>query len=347
MFVICSLVLLALVFTGSAFATTGDAKTDAAILKWVKVFQPSVLTEEEQIAEFEWFAKAAKDFKGIEIKSVAEGINTHKYEANFIAKAFREITGINLTHDIIGEGEIVDRVQRQIQTGVKLYDIYVNDADLIGTHLRLDSALNWTEYMAEEGEDITNPGLDLNDWLNPEYGQDYEGNQLQIPDQQFANLYWFRYDWFTDPTFMKEFKDKYGYDLGVPINWAAYEDIAEFFTGKTIDGQEVYGHMDYGKKSPSLGWRFTDAWLCIAGVGDKGLPNGIPVDEWGIRVNKDYIPVGASVERGGAANGPAAVYALQKYLDWLKDYAPPFASSMTWSEAGPVCSRGIIAQRPF
>ena len=347
MSVICSLVLLTLVFTGSAFATTGDAKTDAAILKWVKVFQPSVLTEEEQIAEFEWFVKAAKDFKGMEIKSVAEGIKTHKYEANVIAKAFREITGINLTHDIIGEGEIVDRVQRQIQTGVKLYDIYVNDADLIGTHLRLDSALNWTEYMAGEGKGVTNPGLDLNDWLNPEYGQDYEGNQLQIPDQQFANLYWFRYDWFTDPTFMKEFKDEYGYDLGVPINWAAYEDIAKFFTGKTIDGQEVYGHMDYGKKSPSLGWRFTDAWLCIAGVGDKGLPNGIPVDEWGIRVNEDYIPVGASVERGGAANGPAAVYALQKYLDWLKDYAPPFASSMTWSEAGPVCSRGIIAQRPF
>jgi len=66
-----------------------------------------------------------------------------------------------------------------------------------------------------------------------------KGNQLQIPDQQFANLYWFRYDWFTNPTFMKEFKDKYGYVLGVPINWAAYEDIAEFFTGKTIDGQKV------------------------------------------------------------------------------------------------------------
>jgi glycerol transport system substrate-binding protein len=22
----------------------------------------------------------------------------------------------------------------------------------------------------------------------------------------------------------------YGYDLGVPVNWSAYEDIAEFFT---------------------------------------------------------------------------------------------------------------------
>ncbi len=36
--------------------------------------------------------------------------------------------------------------------------------------------------------------------------------------------------------------------------------------------------MDYGKKDPSLGWRFTDAWLSMAGVGDKGIPNGKPVD---------------------------------------------------------------------
>ena len=51
--------------------------------------------------------------------------------------------------------------------------------------------------------------------------------------------------------------------------------------------------------------------------------------------------------RGGAVNGPAAVYALTKYVDWMKQYAPPFAASMTWSEAGPVPARGNIAQRVF
>ncbi len=51
------------------------------------------------------------------------------------------------------------------------------------------------------------------------------------------------------------------------MNWSAYEDIAEFFTNdiKEINGVKVYGHMDYGKKDPSLGWRFTDAWLSMAG----------------------------------------------------------------------------------
>ena len=169
-----------------------------------------------------------------------------------------------------------------------------------------------------------------------------------MPDQQFANLYWFRYDWFTNPEYKAKFKAKYGYDLGVPVNWSAYEDIAEFFTNdiKEINGVRVYGHMDYGKKDPSLGWRFTDAWLSMAGNGDKGIPNGLPVDEWGIRM-EGCRPVGSSVERGGDVNGPAAVYSIVKYLDWMKKYAPPQAQGMTFSESGPVPSQGNIAQQIF
>ncbi len=345
------LILPSFVFANGEGEAVTTESSNAAIEKWIDVFQPSVLSKDEQRKELEWFANAAKPYQGMEIKSCAEGINTHKWESEVLAKAFYEITGIKVTHDIIGEGEVVDRVQRQIQTGRKLYDIYVNDADLIGTHLRANSALNFNNYMIGEGAAVTNPMLDINDWLNPEFGQDYDGNQLQLPDQQFANLYWFRYDWFTDADIMKQFKAIYGYELGVPVNWAAYEDIANFFTNEvngngTINGEKVYGHMDYGKKSPSLGWRFTDAWLSIAGCGDKGIPNGLPVDEWGIRV-ENKIPKGSSVTRGGAVNSPAAIYALTKYVDWMKKFAPPYAASMTWSEAGPTPSRGNIAQRPF
>lgn len=169
-----------------------------------------------------------------------------------------------------------------------------------------------------------------------------------MPDQQFANLYWFRYDWFQRPDLRAAFLERYGYELGVPVNWSAYEDIAEFFSVhvKMLDGQPVYGHMDYGKKDPSLGWRFTDAWLSMAGAGDAGLPNGLPVDEWGIRV-EECRPVGSSVARGGATNGPAAVYSLQKYIDWLQRFAPPQAAGMTFSEAGPVPAQGQIAQQIF
>src|SRR3982075_3245716 len=104
--------------------------------------------------------------------------------------------------------------------------------------------------------------------------------------------------------------------------------------------------MDYGKKDPSLGWRFTDAWLSMAGNGDKGIPNGKPVDEWGIRM-EGCRPTGSSVERGGDTNGPAAVYSIVKYVDWLNKYAPPNARGMTFSEAGAVPAQGNIAQQIF
>ena len=104
--------------------------------------------------------------------------------------------------------------------------------------------------------------------------------------------------------------------------------------------------MDYGKKDPSLGWRFTDAWLSMAGNGDRGLPNGKPVDEWGIRA-EDGIPRGSSISRGGDANGPASVYALTKFIEWLKKYAPPEAAGMDFLEAGAVPGQGHIAQQIF
>ena len=202
--------------------------------------------------------------------------------------------------------------------------------------------------MAGEGSDVTSPTLDLDDFIGLSFTTGPDGKVYQLPDQQFANLYWFRYDWFSDETFQRQFEARYGYPLGVPVNWSAYEDIADFFSVHVgeIDGRRVYGHMDYGKKDPSLGWRFTDAWLSMAGAGDRGIPNGLPVDEWGIRVEA-CRPVGSSVSRGGAANGPAAVYALSRYMDWLKKYAPPEASGMTFSEAGPVPAQGHIAQQIF
>jgi len=319
----------------------------ADMSKWMDEFQPSVLTKSEQKSEMAWFEKAAMPYKGMTIKVVSEGIGTHVYESKTLTKAFQDLTGIKVIHDIIGEGDVVEKLQTQMQTGQNIYDAYINDSDLIGTHWRYQQARNLSDWMTGEGKDVTNPGLDLDDFIGTDFTTGPDGKLYQLPDQQFANLYWFRADWFEDPKNMKDFKAQFGYDLGVPVNWSAYEDIAKFFTGRVIDGKKVYGHMDYGKKDPSLGWRFTDAWMSMAGMGDKGEPNGIPVDEWGIRVNKNSQPVGSCVDRGGATNSPAAVYAIEKYNEWLKKYAPPSAAGMVFSEAGPVPAQGEIAQQMF
>ncbi|MBX2837424.1 MAG: ABC transporter substrate-binding protein [Gammaproteobacteria bacterium] len=340
-------------FVAAAFtAGSGQVLADmAAAEKWVnEEFQPSAISKDEQMAEMEWFIKASEPFKGLEINVLSEGIPTHSYESETLTKAFEEITGIKVNHQILGEGEVVQAVQTQMQTGRNLYDAYVNDSDLIGTHSRLQLAVNLTDWMAGEGADVTLPTLDLDDFMGIQFTTGPDGDLYQLPDQQFANLYWFRKDWFDREDLQTAFKEKYGYDLGVPINWSAYEDIAEFFSNdvKQIDGVDIYGHMDYGKRAPDLGWRMTDAWLSMAGAGSPGEPNGIPIDEWGIRMEAGSCnPSGASVSRGGAANGPAAVYAISKWDEWLRNYAPPGAASYDFYQSLPALSQGNVAQQIF
>ena len=337
---------MALALMASGLPAWADIEAAKAFLD-AEIGDLSTLDRAGQESELQWFIDAAAPYAGMDIKVVSETIATHEYESKVLAPAFTAITGIKITHDLIGEGDVVEKLQTQMQSGENIYDAYINDSDLIGTHWRYKQARNLTDWMEGEGKDVTNPGLDLADFIGTSFTTGPDGKLYQLPDQQFANLYWFRQDWFTDPKNMEDFKAKYGYDLGVPVNWSAYEDIAEFFTGREIDGKKVYGHMDYGKKDPSLGWRFTDAWLSMAGAGDKGEPNGLPVDEWGIRVNENSQPVGSCVARGGATNGPAAVYSIEKYIDWLTKYAPPTAAGMVFGEAGPVPAQGEVAQQMF
>jgi glycerol transport system substrate-binding protein len=323
----------------------------AAAEKWVdQEFQPSTLSRDEQLKEMEWFIKAAEPFKGTEVNVLSETIPTHTYESEILTKAFEEITGIKVNHQLLGEGEVVQAVQTQMQTNRNLYDAYINDSDLIGTHSRLQSAVNLTDWMAGEGKDVTNPMLDVDDFIGKSFTTGPDGKLWQLPDQQFANLYWFRKDWFDRPDLKEKFKAKYGYDLGVPLDWSAYEDIAAFFSEdvKEIDGVRVYGHMDYGKRAPDLGWRMTDAWLSMAGSTSPGLPNGRPIDEWGIRMEEGSCnPAGASVSRGGGANAPASVYAIAKWDEWLRKYAPPGSADLDFYQSLPALSQGNVAQQIF
>lgn len=144
---VCIVVIIATVLAACAGATNNTANDtakvasqsgEAAAKKWIDTeFQPSSLSKDDQLKEMQWFIKAAEPFKGMEINALSEGIPTHTYESKVLTKAFEEITGIKVNHQILGEGEVVQAVQTQMQTNRNLYDIYVNDSDLIGTHSRL------------------------------------------------------------------------------------------------------------------------------------------------------------------------------------------------------------------
>ena len=132
----------------------------------------------------------------MDIKVVSETLTTHEYESKVLAKAFTEITGIKLTHDLLQEGDVVEKLQTVMQSDKNIYDGWVNDSDLIGTHFRYGKTESITDLMANEGKNFTSPTLDIKDFIGISFTTAPDGKIYQLPDQQFANLYWFRADWF-------------------------------------------------------------------------------------------------------------------------------------------------------
>src|SRR5712671_3013451 len=156
-----------LVWGHTAWAGEAEAK------KWIdSEFQPSTLSKDQQTAELKWFIDTAKKLsaKGVkEISVVSETITTHEYESKTLAKAFEEITGIKVKHDIIQEGDVVEKLQTSMQSGKSIYDGWINDSDHIGTHYRYGTAIELTSQMAGPWKEFTNPGLDLKDFIGTSF----------------------------------------------------------------------------------------------------------------------------------------------------------------------------------
>src|SRR3990167_3821724 len=185
--------LKAVAFAAAALALGQAAWAgEAEAKKWVdSEFQPSTLSKDQQMAEMKWFIDAAKKLqaKGVkEISVVSETITTHEYESKTLAKAFEEITGIKVKHDLIQEGDVVEKLQTSMQSGKSIYDGWISDSDLIGTHYRYGKIMSLTDYMAGAGKEWTNPGIDLKDYIGTKFTTGPDGKMYQLPDQQFANL---------------------------------------------------------------------------------------------------------------------------------------------------------------
>ena len=104
---------LKLTVLAAALAVAGNhawADTKAAE-KWIDTeFKPSTLSRQQQLSEMQWFIDTAAKLKAKGVKEVhvvSETLDTHAYESKVLAKAFEEITGIKVKHDVIQEGDVV------------------------------------------------------------------------------------------------------------------------------------------------------------------------------------------------------------------------------------------------
>ena len=96
------------------------------------------------MAEMKWFIEAGRSCRpraSGDIKVVSETLTTHEYEKEQDAGQglLEEITG-STKHDIIQEGDVVENCRPPMQSGKSIYDGWISDSDLIGTHYRYGTA---------------------------------------------------------------------------------------------------------------------------------------------------------------------------------------------------------------
>ena len=73
--------------------------------------------KDEQLKEMEWFVNAAKPFAGMEINVVSETITTHEYEVEDARQGLHRDHRHQGHHDLIQEGDVVEKIQTQMQSG--------------------------------------------------------------------------------------------------------------------------------------------------------------------------------------------------------------------------------------
>jgi multiple sugar transport system substrate-binding protein len=144
------------------------------------------------------------------------------------------------------------------------------------------------------------------------------GRYWAFPTEGDANGMAYRKDLFEDPDEMAAFKEKYGYDLGVPKTWAELMDIAKFFTrpDQNLYGVAIYTQKDYDAITmgfQNVMWGFGGEWA----------------DE-----NNDPR---------GAINSPGAVEALEFYRELWTCCAPPGSSNIFFPEVNNYFISGQVA----
>ena len=116
----------------------------------------------------------------MKLSTVSEILTIHDYELKTLTKAFADITGIQVNHELLDEGKLVDKIEIEIQSGKPIYDFWMNDFDFIGTHPRYNDIVggSLTDFMANDGKDVTNPGLDLNDFIGLSFATFTDGSSI-------------------------------------------------------------------------------------------------------------------------------------------------------------------------
>ena len=235
--------------------------------------------------------------------------------ANYLQELVNEYTaesGVTVTVETTPWGDFQTKTFAELNAHGDAYDMVVGDSQWLGAASTGGHYVDLTDFVTENGVDKSFVPATL------QYYSQYDGKYWSIPLEGDANGWAYRKDWFEDPAEMAAFKEKYGYDLGVPQDFNQLIDIAEFFTrpdenkyGVALYTQTAYDAMAMGVEQTIFTWG-----------GDLG----------------DY----STNQVDGILNSPENVEALEAYRK-LYTFTPPNWTQAFFAENNQAFTEGLVA----
>ena len=238
-----------------------------------------------------------------------------------LSKDFEAQSGHTMNFEFVPWPNFADRMLNELNSGGKLCDLMIGDSQWIGGAAENGHYIKMNDFFDKEGIDMADfipatvtgyaewPKGTPNYWALPAFG-DVVG-------------WTYRKDWFERPELQAEFKAKHGRDLGVPASLAELKDIAQFFQGREIDGNTVYGAAIYTER------------------GSEGITMGVTnaLYNYGFEYNNPDKPY----DLEGFVNSASAVEGLEFYKELYDTSTPPGSSNWYMGENIDAYKSGQVA----
>ena len=218
-----------------------------------------------------------------------------------LTKEFTAETGIEVNFEFVPWPNFADRMLNELNNKGKTFDLLIGDSQWIGAGAVYGHYVKLNDFFDKEGISMS----DFSPATVYAYSTWPKGseNYYALPAMGDALAWAYRKDWFDRPELKSEFKQKHGYDPGVPANCNQLYDMCTFFQGREIDGQKRYGAAINTER------------------GSEGITMGVTAAmyAWGMEYENPNKPY----DMEGYFNSPQAVEAVEFYRKLYEDCAPP------------------------
>jgi len=240
-----------------------------------------------------------------------------------LSKEFEAQSGHDMSFEFVPWPNFADRMLNELNSGGKLCDLLIGDSQWIGGAAENGQYVKLNDFFAQEG-------ITMDDFIPATvagYAEWPKGSPNYWALPAFGDVvgWTYRKDWFDRPELQEEFKAAHGRDLGVPASLEELKDIAQFFQGRDIDGNTVYGAAIYTER------------------GSEGITMGVTnaLYNYGFEYNNPDKPY----DLEGFVNSDGAIAGLEFYKELYDTATPPGSSNWYMGENIDAYKSGQVAMQ--